>query len=60
MTTANSKLKRTEDPEYEEFVEDYAPKRYSLRENVAMGGKLFLVIGLLLGLLCLLNAIAAK
>lgn len=57
---ANFKLKRTDDSEYEDFSDAYAPKRYSLREHIAMGGKLILVIGLLFGLLWLLNAVATK
>lgn len=57
---AKSQLKRTNDPEYVALLDDYAPKKYSLREHVAMGGKVILVIVLLFGLLWLLNAIAAK
>lgn len=40
--------------------DDYAPKKYSAREHVAMEAKVILVLGLLFGLLWLLDAIAAK
>jgi len=56
----NFKPKKTDDREYDGLMDDYAPKKYSFREHVAMGGKLVLVIGFVFGLMWLLNAIAAK
>jgi hypothetical protein len=57
---AKPQLKRTDNPEAVASLDDYAPKKYSAREHVAMGAKVFLVLGLLFGLLWLLGAMAAK
>jgi hypothetical protein len=60
ISMAKPQLKRTDDPEAMPSSDDYAPKKYSAREDVAMGAKVILVLGLLFGLLWLLDAIAAK
>ncbi len=38
----------------------YAPKRYSAREYAAMGLKMFLIVGLLFGLLWLFDALKGQ
>ncbi len=57
---AKPQMKRTEDLPDVPTNEDYAPRTYTAREHAVMGVKVVLFVGLLLGLLWLLDAIAAK
>ncbi|MEO8341688.1 MAG: hypothetical protein ABI604_18625 [Nitrospirota bacterium] len=57
---AKPQLKRTDDPPDMPSSGGYAPKKYSAREQAAMGAKITLVAGSLFGLLWLLNAITVK
>ncbi len=55
-----TQLKRTEDPPAIAASDKYAPKQYSAAEHAAMGAKIVLVVGLLFGLLWLLDVMVAK
>ena len=53
-------LKRTADVLGACPTDDYAPKKYSAREHAAMGLKIFLIVGVLFGLLWLVNALTGQ
>lgn len=57
---AKPQVKRTDDPPAIPSSDDYAPKQYSTQAHAAMGAKVILVVGLLVALLWLLDAMAAK
>ncbi len=50
-------LKKNDDPPPTSFTDDYAPKKYSAREHMMMGLKIFVTLGILLGLLWLVDAV---
>ncbi len=50
-------LKRTDDVPDVSSTDAYAPRQYSAREHAAMGLKVFLIVGLLFGLLWLVDAL---
>ena len=53
-------LKRTDDIPGVCPTDDYAPKKYSAREHAAIGLKIFLTVGLLFGLLWLIDALKGQ
>jgi hypothetical protein len=42
------------------LMNDYAPKKYSVREHAVMGLKIFLIIGVLFGFLWVVNLLKAE
>jgi hypothetical protein len=53
-------LKKNDDVAGVGPTDDYAAKKYSAREHAAMGLKIFLIVGLLFGLLWLVDALKAQ
>lgn len=53
-------MNRTDDRPAAPTTNDYAPKQYSAREHALMGAKILLVVGLLLGLLWLVDALKGR
>ena len=41
-------------------MNDYAPKKYSVREHAVMGFKIFLIIGVLFGFLWVVNLLKVQ
>ena len=41
-------------------MNDYAPKKYSVREHAVMGFKIFVIIGVLFGFLWLVNLLKVQ
>jgi hypothetical protein len=60
ISVPKPQLKRNEELPAMPALDDYAPRKYSVRENAVMGLRIILVAGLLFGLLWLLEAMTAK
>lgn len=57
---AEASKNRTDDLPAAPARDDYAPKKYSAREHALMGAKILLVVGLLFGLLWLVDALKGQ
>ena len=57
---ARVQLSKTDDPADASSMGAYAPKKYSAREQVVMGLRIFAIGGVLFGLLWLLGALKAQ
>jgi hypothetical protein len=57
---AKPQLQQCDNTQDASSTNDYAPKRYSVREHAWMGLKIFLIIGALFGFLWLVTAAKAQ